>query len=84
MTKRRKYGWALAAAILFFNPPLVGLLFGVLPCYVLPEFGGVRWCGYKSEPPHFGAQFTVGALLSLAVTVTLAWRWARLGRRPNG
>lgn len=84
MTKRQKYGWALVAALLLFNPLFAGLSFVVLPCYVLPEIGGIRWCGYKSEPPHSGAQFTVGALVSLALTVVLAWRWARLGNRPAG
>jgi len=54
----------------------MGLLFGILPCYLFPVFGAdVRsWCGYKSEPPHFVLQFWLGFVLAAAVTAYLAYR----------
>lgn len=62
---------------------IVGLLFGILPCYVFPAFGAnaQAWCGYKSEPPHFLLQFSIGFLLS-AMAVSY-WLHARRGRRAS-
>lgn len=49
---------------------VMGLAFGVVPCYLFPLFGAdIRnWCGHRSEPPHFVVQFWLGFLLTVAVT----------------
>jgi hypothetical protein len=48
----------------------VGLLFGILPCYLFPVLGiPGQWCGFKSEPPHFETQFMIGFLLTLAAGI---------------
>ena len=60
---------------------VVGLCFGILPCYVFPPLGGslARWCGYKDAPPHFGLQFGLGALAGAGGVGWLFWRRARGG-----
>jgi hypothetical protein len=55
---------------------IVGLLFGVLPCYVL----GSAWCGHKSAPPYFDLQFAIGSALAL---VLLSYRMFRTRRQPK-
>jgi hypothetical protein len=54
----------------------VGLLFGVLPCYVFPPMGGDyrQWCGFKSAPPHFETQVTIGFLVTMVVSTYLLYK----------
>ncbi len=79
---RRGQGLVLVLALVFFNPVVVGLGFGILPCYVLPTIGEIRWCGYKSAPPYFGEQAATGAALSVVVLICLVVRWLRRPPTP--
>lgn len=55
---------------------VTGLAFGVIPCYIFPFLGADprKWCGYKSEPPHFLLQFWVGFILAALLVAYLAYR----------
>jgi hypothetical protein len=41
-----------------------GVVCAVAPCYVVPQALTREFCGYKSAPPHFVAQFWVGCVLA--------------------
>jgi len=62
---------------------VVGLLFGILPCYLFVPLGiPGRWCGFKSEPPHFVAQFWIGAAVGAGTILFLFLRPGR-SRSPS-
>ena len=53
---------------------VAGLAVGIAPCYVFPPFvaGAAQvFCGFKSAPPYFFAQFSVGAAAGAALSVWL-------------
>lgn len=58
----------------------IGLVFGILPCYVFPGFGADErtWCGYKNEPKYFFLQFWTGFFVAAAVSTWLAYRKRKL------
>lgn len=56
----------LKLALVLLASFVVGLAFGILPCYLFPLVGGntYTWCGFKSEPRYFFEQFLLGAGLT--------------------
>ncbi len=65
----------LRAALVLLASLGGGLLAGVGPCYVFPLLGVPgRWCGFKSEPPHFVPLFLGGAALTFVGAVLLLRR----------
>jgi hypothetical protein len=61
---------------------VMGLVFGILPCYLFPLFGANdrTWCGFKSEPRYFFLQFWMGAVLAALLATYLCY--FRKRRKP--
>jgi hypothetical protein len=51
----------------------MGSVFGILPCYLFPLFGGnsLTWCGNKSTPPYFEIQVGIGFFLMMGLGIYL-------------
>ena len=71
--------WLMATivkpVVVLFSGGIMGLVFGVVPCYLFPLFGAAvrNWCGHRSEPPHFMLQFWLGFFLAAAIAIWLLY-----------
>jgi hypothetical protein len=76
---------ALKALLLLCAAFIIGLVFGILPCYLFPVFGcdSRIWCGFKSEPMYFFEQFWIGAVLTIGLGGYALFFRKRLLRHPE-